>query len=302
MAKKTKEPASLGEVVAGRGRGSLDGMKRLASAHPGVRYIVDVVERLKARPYATNVLISGEPGTGKEGLAHTIHDLMHPDGAPLVSIATGGRSDEEFAAELFGTAPRAKGERPTPGAVEMAEGGTLVIDDIAWLSPNLQWRLLDLLRRGAYTRGGETRVRQAQLHVIAITDEDLPKSVTAGRFRHDLLHKLARIHLVLPPLRQRPEDIPAAVEWMAKRVLMLRGLSTAVALEGSTTQNLTADGSNWKEGVIIRKDAIEALRSHGWPGNFRELEVVVERALMLFGDGNQLTRADVQAALANPSG
>jgi DNA-binding NtrC family response regulator len=293
MAKKTKEPSSLGEVVAGRGRGSLDGMKRLASAHPGVRYIVDVVERLKARPYSTNILIAGEPGTGKEGLAHTIHELMHPDGAPLVSIATGGRSDEELAAELFGSAQRLKGERPTQGAVEMAEGGSLVIDDIAWLSPNLQWRLLDLLRRGAYTRGGEARVRQAQLHVIAITDEDLAKSVSSGRFRHDLYHKLARINLVLPPLRQRPEDIPAAVEWMARRVLMLRGQSSNVQIEGAE------DGR--ADAVIIRNEAIEMLRTHNWPGNFRELEVVVERALMLFGDGKHVTKSDVQQALTSPA-
>jgi DNA-binding NtrC family response regulator len=294
MAKKTKDPSSLGEVVAFRGRGSLDGMKRLASAHPGVRYIVGVVEHLKARPYATNVLIGGEPGTGKEGLAHTIHELMHPDGAPLISIATGGRSDEDFAAELFGSAPRAKGERATQGAVEMAEGGTLMIDDIAWLSPNLQWRLLDLLRRGAYTRSGESRVRQAQLHVIAITDEDLVKSVGTGRFRHDLFHKLARIHLLLPPLRKRPEDIPAAVEWMARRILMLRGQSSNVQLEGAEPR---------PDAVIIRQEAIDSLLTHNWPGNFRELEVVVERALMLYSDGRQVTRNDVQQALVwgNPS-
>ena len=284
MGKKKKEASSLGEVVAGR----VEGLKRLTSAHPGVRYVVDVVEHLRARPYATNVLIGGEPGTGKEGLAHTIHDLMHPDGAPLISLATGGRGDEELAAELFGSGPHKKSE---PGAVELAEGGTLVIDDVTALSPKLQWRLLDLLRRGAYTRVGEGRVRNVQLNIIAITDEDLVKSVAAGRFRHDLFHKLARIHLTLPPLRERPEDIPAAIEWMAKRVLMLRGKGGTVELEG---------GEPPREGaVIIRKEALEALRKHDWRGNFRELEVVVERALMLFGDGSQVTRADVERALAS---
>jgi len=296
MAKKTKEASSLGEVVADRARGSLDGMKRLASAHPGVRYIVDVIGRLRARPYSTNFVISGEPGTGKEGLAHTVHDLTHPDGAPLISIATGGRSDEDLAAELFGTAPRGKGERSASGAVELAEGGTLVIDDVAALSPNLQWRLLDLLRRGAYTRGNETRVRHAQLNVIAITDEDLPARVKQGQFRHDLYHKLARIHLVLPPLRQRPEDIPAAVEWMAKRLLMLRGHSQTAELEPAAGESPTRAGA-----IIIRREALEALRTHSWPGNFRELEVVVERAMLLFGDGQQVTKADVHQALATPA-
>jgi DNA-binding NtrC family response regulator len=218
---------------------------------------------------------------------------MHPDGAPLVSIATGGRTDEEFAEELFGAGPRQKG---SSGAVELAEGGSLVIDDAATLSRNLQWRLLDLLRRGAYTRAGESRVRQVQLNVIAISDDNLADAVAAGRFRHDLYHKLARIHLVLPPLRQRPEDIPAAVEWMAKRVLMLRGQANNVELEPAPGESPARSGA-----IIVQRDAVEALKQHSWAGNFRELEVVVERALMLYGDGTRLTRVDVERALANAS-
>src|SRR6478736_1189682 len=119
MSKKRTQPASLGELTTGHDiKGSVEGLKRLASSHPSVRHIVDVVEHLQARPYATNAVIGGEPGTGKEGLAHTLHELMHPDGdAPLVTVSTSGRAEEELAAELFGTAPKMRGERPTDGAI-----------------------------------------------------------------------------------------------------------------------------------------------------------------------------------------
>src|SRR5579871_4719539 len=88
-----RPPASLGEVTARRLEGSVSGLVRLNSPHPSVRYILDVLERLQARPYLTNAVISGEPGTGKEGLAHTLHELMHPEGAPLISVSTAGRDE-----------------------------------------------------------------------------------------------------------------------------------------------------------------------------------------------------------------
>lgn len=291
--KKKAEPSSLGEVTAGHFKSSIEGLTRLASQHPSVRHILDVLTRLKERPYATNAVIRGEPGTGKEGLAHTLHELMHPDGAPLVSVSTAGRPEEAVAMELFGAWPRHKGERPVDGAIGEADGGTLVLDEVIGLSPALQRRLLDLVKRGRYHREFEDRERVAQVNVIVITDGNLTAEVQAGRFRHDLFHKLARLDLVLPPLRERPEDVPGAARWMANRVRMDRGLPANVELEGDPN---AAAGS-----ILIRKDAIEALRQHRWPGNFRELEIVVERALMLYGDGTQVTAADVNKALAEPT-
>jgi DNA-binding NtrC family response regulator len=291
--KKKSEPSSLGEVTAGHFKSSIEGLTRLASQHPSVRHILDVLTRLKERPYATNAVIRGEPGTGKEGLAHTLHELMHPDGAPLVSVSTAGRPEEAVAAELFGAWPRHKGERPVDGAVGDADEGTLVLDEVIGLSPALQRRLLDLVKRGRYHREYEDRERVAQVNVIVITDGNLLAEVQAGRFRHDLYHKLARLDLVLPPLRERPEDVPGAARWMANRVRIDRGLAATVELEGDAN---AAPGS-----ILIRKDAIEALRQHRWPGNFRELEIVVERALMLYGDGTQVTAADVHKALSEPT-
>jgi DNA-binding NtrC family response regulator len=280
MSKKNAEPSSLGEIVAGQVKGSIEGLKRLASPHPAVRHIIEVVERLKARPYSTNAILGGEPGTGKEGLAHTLHDLMHPDGdAPIVSVSTAGRDEAEVTAELFGHAPQHKGDRPTDGAVVDADGGTLVLDEVIGLSASLQRRLLDLVRRGVYRRVGEERERRVALNVFVITDGNLRAEVAAGRFRHDLYHKLARLDLVLPPLRERPEDIQSAVGWMRKKLLSDRGRPADVELT---------------------PEALDALRAHRWPGNFRELEVVVERALLLYSDGRRVTAADVGKALADP--
>ncbi|HWE31135.1 MAG TPA: sigma 54-interacting transcriptional regulator [Polyangia bacterium] len=290
--KKKMEPSSLGEVTAGHFKSSIEGLTRLASQHPSVRHILDVLTRLREKPYATNAIIRGEPGTGKEGLAHTLHELMHPEGAPLVSVSTAGRPEESVALELFGSWPRHKGDRPVDGAVGEADEGTLVLDEVIGLSPALQRRLLDLVKRGRYHREFEDRERVAQVNVVVITDGNLLAEVQAGRFRHDLYHKLARLDLVLPPLRERPEDVPGAARWMANRVRLDRGLPATVELEGDAA----ASGS-----ILIRKDAIEALRQHRWPGNFRELEIVVERALMLYGDGSQVTATDVHKALAEPT-
>ncbi len=291
MSKKRDSLSSLGELTATPLKGSAAGLIRLASPHPLVRHIVEVVERLQARPYTTNALISGEAGTGKEGLAHTLHELMHGEDAPLITVSTLGRDEYEVAAELFGAAPQQKGERPFDGAVAEADGGTLVLDELIGMSAQLQRRLLELVKRGRYHREGEIRERRTQVTIIAITDGDLRAEVTAGRFRHDLYYKLARLDLVLPPLRERPEDIPSAITWMANRLLSERGVEGTVANEG---QGETGD-------VIFKNEAIDALKRHAWPGNFRELETVIERALLLYSNGKQVSATDVTRGLLRPA-
>ena len=292
MPKKNEKTASLGEVTSGARKGSDAGLVRLASPHPSVRYILDVLERLRERSYATHAIVAGEPGTGKEGLAHTLHELMHPDGGPLVTVSTSGRPEAIVSAELFGAAPTHKGDRATDGAVQDADGGTLVLDEVIGLSPQIQRRLLDVVKSGRYTRDGEQRERRTQLSVIVVTDGNLAAEVQAGRFRHDLYHKLARLDFVLPPLRERPEDVPAAARWMANRVRAARGMAPDVTLEGETPA----------AGAVIQKDALDLLRLQRWPGNFRELEIVIERALMLFSDGKRVTAQDVSRALSDPRG
>ena len=295
MSKKTtKEATSLGEVTAGGSiKTSEAGLGRLGSSHPSVRYIIDVLERLRARSYTTHAIVAGEPGTGKEGLAHTLHELMHPDGGPLITVSTAGRPESVVSAEIFGAAPTQKGDRATDGAVTAADGGTLVLDEVVGLSAQLQRRLLELVKTGRYTHDNENRERRTQLTLIVVTDGNLQAEVQAGRFRHDLYHKLARLDFVLPPLRERPEDVASAARWMANRVRTSRGLSANVVLDG---EKAGADG------ITIRKDALDLLKAQRWPGNFRELEVVIERALMLFSDGSQVTQQDVSRALSDPRG
>src|SRR6185503_16308886 len=102
---------------------------------------------LQAHPYTTNAVIGREPGTGKEGLAHTLHELMHPEGdSPLVTVSAAGHGEDELARELFGHAPEHKGERPSEGAVGQADGGTLVLDEVIGMSQPLQRRLLEVLK------------------------------------------------------------------------------------------------------------------------------------------------------------
>jgi DNA-binding NtrC family response regulator len=291
LAKKSPEPSSLAEVTAGHFKSSVEGLVRLASPHPSVRYVLDVLDRLRSRPYATNAIIRGEPGTGKEGLAHTLHELMHPESAPLVSVSTAGHDERFLAAQLFGSGPTHKGERPRDGAVAEVDGGTLVLDEVIGLSPALQRRLLEVVKKGRYQRELEDRERRTQLNIIVITDGNLLAEVHAGRFRHDLYHKLARLDLVLPPLRERPEDVPGAARWMANRVLLDRGLPATVELEG-------APEADRPDAILIRREAIESLRRHQWPGNFRELEIVVERALLLYGNGKQIVAQDVERSMS----
>ncbi|HZS38983.1 MAG TPA: sigma 54-interacting transcriptional regulator [Polyangia bacterium] len=297
MSKKRAHAGSLGEITAGHLKGTAEGLKRLASPHPSVRHILEVIDRMQARPYTTHALIGGEPGTGKEGLAHTLHELMHPEGGPLVVVSMAGRAEDDVAAELFGAAPQHKGERPTDGAVEEADGGTLVLDEVIGLSAGMQRRLLDLAKKGRYRREGEQRERRVQLCIFVVTDGNLLAEVTAGRFRHDLYHKLARLDLVLPPLRERPEDVPGAAVWMANRVLADRGREPNVELEPAAGEAPVEEGA-----IVFRREAIETLRQHRWPGNFRELEIIVERALLLYGDGAQITTHDITRALADPRG
>src|SRR5205085_1678545 len=125
--------------------------------------------------------------------------------------------------------------------------------------------------------------------VVALTDHDLAAAVAEGRFRHDLYYRLARVVLRLPPLRQRPADVPRAALWMANRVLRTRGL-------GRTAELGAAPGG--EEAVFqVLPEAIEALRGYDWPGNFRELEAVIERAILLYSDRQRLSADDVRAAL-----
>jgi DNA-binding NtrC family response regulator len=265
---------------------------RISAAHPAMTRILDVIERLQDRPFRTNFLLTGEPGTGKDGLARAFHQLVSP-GGPLVRLDVGGFPEEAALEALCGSGRH-------KGAAEEADRGTLVIEEVAALTPRVQQALLRLLKAGRVRRVGQTKdqPRKLQVNAIALSDADVERAVAEGRLRHDLYYRLARVMLWLPPLRERLDDIGPAAIWMGNRILA----AAHVPLELRSAEDLrNASQEDRRRAICLESSAVDALRAHPWPGNFRELEATLERALLLVRSGPQLTADDIAAALARPS-
>src|SRR5262245_55782594 len=261
-------------------------MIRVASNHPAMTRILDVIEKLQDRPYRTNFVLLGEPGTGKDGRA--LVQLVAPRG-PLVRFDTVGFPDEASLEALCGSGRE-------PGAAEAADGGYLLIEEAAALSPRVQEALLRLLKAGRCRRVGERKDLPQRLAVnaVALSDRDVTAAVAANQLRHDLYYRLVRIALWLPPLRERTEDIGAAAVWMGNRLLS----AARVPLELRTTADLAqAPAAARKRAIELDVSAVEALRTHSWPGNLRELEATLERALLLHRTGAKIGAAEIEAAL-----
>ena len=266
---------------------------RVSSGHPAMGRILDVVERLHDHPFRTNVLILGEPGTGKDGLARAVGQLMAP-GKPLVRLDVANFPEEAALAALCG-------DRKRPGAAEAADGGVLLIEELTALPPRAQEALLRLLKAGRIRRVGEDKdvARRLKVNAVALSDVDPDGAVAAGRLRHDLYWRLARLVLWLPPLRERPEDIGPAAVWMGNRILAAAG----VPLELRSAEDLrrAPDGER-RRAIELDHSAIEALREHTWPGNFRELEATIERAILLYRKTSSITAAEIRLALSRVPG
>jgi DNA-binding NtrC family response regulator len=261
---------------------------RMTASHPALTAILDVVERLQDTPFRTNFVLLGEPGTGKEGLARALHHLMHEGGAhgsnaapgPLVRLDVMGFSDADALATLVGFGK-------TPGAAHRAHGGTLLVEEVAGLGPRTQAALLRLLKSGHVDVPGGKPGEYLKMHVkaIAMSDRDLGEEVRAGRFRHDLYWRLARVVLTLPPLRERPDDLGPSAVWMGNRILRDAGLPYDLVLTADLGR---LDPQEAARAIELTDGAIGSLAGHDWPGNFRELETVLERALLLFRTGRAL--------------
>ncbi len=270
---------------------------RMTSAHPAMTRILNVVEGLQDRPFRTNALLLGEPGTGKEGLARALHHLMAP-GTPLVRVDLVGYSDEEALAVLSGNGEGAHAAAKISD--EVGDGAMLLIEEAAGLSLRVQTALLRLLKTGAVDQEGNSGkvpgpAKRFQVNAIAMSDRDLGAEVAAGRFRHDLYFALARIVLDLPPLRERMQDLAPAAVWIGNRVLRNAGRDYELM---SSEEFARASSDERAMAIELRADALEALQRHTWPGNFRELEAVLERALMLYRKGQSIGAAEIEAALA----
>jgi len=231
----------------------------LTTAEPVMQSALDVAWRV-ASSEAT-LLLRGDSGTGKGVLAQAIHERSPRAGQSFVTVHCPSLSGELLESDLFGHVRGAftGAVRDTEGKVAAAEGGTLFLDEIGDLPLALQPKLLRFLQEKTYERVGDNRMRRGDVRLLAATNHDLEAEVAAGRFREDLLYRLNVIEITLPPLRQRSADIPI----LAQHLLEFFARQSNKAVTGFTAE------------------ALDALRSHDWPGNLRELRNAIERGVIL---------------------
>ena len=254
-----------------------DGQPILVATSPEMRPVLDLVARVG--PSEANVLITGENGTGKGVVARALHAVSPRARTPLVTVNTGGLSESVFESELFGHVrgafTDAKSDRV--GRFELADGGTIFLDEIANISLSQQAKLLRVLETGEFERLGSSRTRKADVRILSATNADLREEVAAGRFRQDLLFRLNTVEIRIPPLRDRRSDIlPLADHFLEQHAQRYR-----------------------KRVRGFEPAAAEALLAHPWPGNVRELDHAVERGiLMAAGERIRLQDLGLQPAQA----
>jgi len=226
---------------------------------PGMSSVFELAR--KAALYSTTVLILGESGTGKELVARGIHNEGERAGKPLVPINCGGIPETLLESELFGYKKGAftGADRNKKGLFQEADGGTIFLDEIGELPLPLQVKLLRVLQESEVRPVGEAKATRVDVRVIAATGKHLDEEVRQGRFREDLYYRLNVLTIALPPLRQRPEDVPYLCQHFLERFNRKLG----------------------KDISAISPAAMGRLLEYGWPGNVRELENAIERGVLL---------------------
>ncbi len=223
------------------------------------------------------VLITGESGTGKELIARAIHQCSNRAAKSFISVNCAALTETLLESELFGHERGAftHAVAMRKGRFELADGGTLFMDEVAEMSQGLQVKLLRVLQEMEFERVGGVRTIKVDVRVVAASNRDLKEEVEAGRFREDLFYRLNVVHLHLPPLRQRQEDIPLLAGHFIKKYVQ----------------------ENLRDKTRITPEALKVLIQYAWPGNVRELENVMERAVILCSN-NVISPQDLPAELA----
>ena len=246
-----------------------------AAMHP-VQTLIDRIGSSDA-----NILITGENGTGKSLVAKILHSRSSRSAKPLITVNAGGLSEGVFESELFGHVKGAftdaKSDRV--GRFELADRGTLFLDEIANIPPNLQAKLLRVLETGEFERVGSSKTIHIDVRILSATNSNLSQEVSAGRFRQDLLFRLNTIEIHLPPLRERREDIPL----LASHFLSQHAMRYRKVVKG------------------MEERALQRLLAHPWPGNIRELDHAIERAVLM-SQGEMVRAGDFWLSAGRESG
>ena len=230
---------------------------------PALRKVISQISTVA--PTEATVLILGESGTGKELVAHAIHEGSARKDRPLVRVNCASIPKELFESEFFGHVRGAftSAVRDRIGRFELADRGTLFLDEVGEIPLDLQSKLLRVLQQGQFERLGDERTRTVDVRIVAATNRDLLAEARAGRFRLDLYYRLSVFPIDVPPLRERLEDIPALAESFAREAASRMGMPPP----------------------RVTRATIRELEQYDWPGNVRELQNVIERAVILAHDG-----------------
>jgi two-component system, NtrC family, response regulator AtoC len=260
-------------------QGDIYDFDRIIGSSGALEKVLGIVRKVSKSN--TTVLVRGETGTGKELIAGAVHHNSHRAARNFIKVNCAALQENLLESELFGHEKGAftGADKQRIGRFEQADGGTLFLDEIGDMSPNTQAKILRVLQEHEFERLGGTRTIKVDVRLIAATNRDLPTMVSAGTFREDLYYRLNVVTIDMPPLRERKEDIQALAGFFIRR------------FAGELKKKI--------EGV--ETDALKLLMRYNWPGNIRELENAIERA-MLLADGTHIAMDDLRLGEAATSG
>jgi DNA-binding NtrC family response regulator len=263
-------------------RSRLEGLDNLVWRSPAMERVIELVRR--AAPSRSNVLVTGESGTGKELLARATHHLSSRAEGPFVVVNTGSVPTDLLESSLFGHVRGAftGAVANKRGLFEVADSGTIFLDEIGTIAPATQAKLLRVVQEREFIPVGGEQTLKVDVRILAATNADLPKMVAEGTFREDLYYRLNVITIEIPPLRQRREDVPALANHFLRRFAE----------------------ENGKPVLTLTPKALDVLVNYHWPGNVRQLENVIERAVVLSQEDSispELFPQEVLAPHAEPA-